>query len=80
MASATFPPAVSGQSPQQGAPSQGGASPLIKLTMIGQLIEGLAQEFPQGQEGIQMMLQGLRKLQASASASSTPAPQAAPPR
>lgn len=75
----TFPPAVTGQSPA-GASPQGGASPAIKLAMIGQMIKGLAQEFPQGQEGIQMMLQGLAKVQASASAASTPAPQPAPPR
>ncbi|MFZ3343328.1 MAG: hypothetical protein WA213_20795 [Terriglobales bacterium] len=78
---ATFPPAVSGTPPQQGAsPQQGGASPAIKLVMLGQMIKGLAQEFPGGQEGIQMMLQGLQKIQASASAASTPPPQPAPPR
>lgn len=48
--------------------------------MLGQLIKGLAQEFPGAQEGIQMMMQGLQKVQASASAASTPAPQPAPPR
>lgn len=64
----------------QGAPSQGGASPVVKLAMLAQLIQGLAQQFPQGQEGIQMMMQGLQKLQASASAASTPQQSAAPPR
>jgi hypothetical protein len=53
---------------------------VIKLTMLGQLIKGLAQEFPQAQEGIQLMLQGLQKVQSSASAASTPPPQPAPPR
>jgi len=75
----SFPPAVSG-TPQQGASPAGGASPVIKLTMLAQLIKGLAQEFPQGQEGIQMMLQGLQKVQASASAASSPQQPPAPPR
>jgi len=48
--------------------------------MLAQLIKGLAQEFPQGQEGIQMMLQGLQKVQASASAASAPQQPPAPPR
>jgi hypothetical protein len=48
--------------------------------MLGQLIQGLAKEFPQGQQGIKMMLDGLRMLQASASAGSAPQQQAAPPR
>ena len=84
---ATFPPAVtpqgSGGAPQ-GAPGPGGApqggSPAIKLAMLGQLIQGLAQQFPQGQQGIKMMLDGLRQVQASASAQSAPPQPAAPPR
>jgi len=48
--------------------------------MLGQLIEGLAQQFPQGQQGIQMMLKGLRMVQASAAAGSAPQQPAAPPR
>jgi len=48
--------------------------------MLGQLIQGLAQQFPQGQQGIKMMLDGLRMIQASASANSTPQQPAAPPR
>jgi hypothetical protein len=48
--------------------------------MLGQLIQGLAQQFPQAQQGIKQMLYGLRMVQASASASSTPQPPAAPPR
>jgi hypothetical protein len=75
----TFPPAVTQQGPSA-APSTGGASPVIKLTMLGQLIRGLATEFPQAQEGIQMMMQGLQKVQASASAGSTPQQPPAPPR
>lgn len=51
----------------------------MKLAMLGQLIQGLATQFPQGQEGIQMMLQGLRKLQASAQTQSAPPQPAAPP-
>ena len=89
---ATFPPTVSpqgasaqpggapgGAPPQGGAPG-GGGSPAIKLAMLGQLIQGLAQQFPQGQQGIKMMLDGLRQVQASASAQSGPSQPAAPPR
>jgi hypothetical protein len=68
------------QSAPQGAPPQGGASPAIKLAMLGQAIQGLAKEFPGGQEGIQMMMQGLQKVQASASAQSAPQQPPAPPR
>jgi hypothetical protein len=87
MASATFPPSVtpqgSGGAPQGGAPSPGGAqggSPAIKLAMLGQLIQGLSQQFPQAQQGIKMMLDGLRQVQASASSQASPAQPAAPPR
>lgn len=75
---ATFPMAVTQD--QQGAAPQGGGSPAVKLAMLAQVIRGLAQEFPQGQQGIQMMLQGLQQIQASASASSAPQQPAAPPR
>ena len=79
---ATFPPAVAQAPPAapQGAPAQGGASPAIKLAMLGQLIQGLATQFPNGAQGIKMMLDGLRMVQASASAQSAPQPPAAPPR
>jgi len=83
---ATFPPSVTPAPPAQGAaPQQGGSagqggSPAIKLAMLGQLIQGLAQQFPQAQQGIKMMLDGLRQVQASASASSSPQQPAAPPR
>ena len=66
--------------PQGAPPQQGGASPAIKLAMLGQAIQGLAKEFPGGQEGIQMMMQGLQKVQASASAQSAPQQPPAPPR
>jgi hypothetical protein len=76
----TFPPSVSPA--PQGAPSPqgGGGSPAIKLAMLGQLIQGLAKDFPQAQQGIKQMLDGLRMVQGSATAGSTPQPQAAPPR
>ncbi len=80
----TFPPVVSPQG--QGAPPDGGGapasggSPAIKLAMLGQLIQGLAQQFPQGQQGIKMMLDGLKMIQSSAAASSAPQQPAAPPR
>ena len=84
---ATFPPAITnpgsgGQpAPAGGSPApQGGGSPAIKLAMMGQLIQGLAQQFPNAQQGIKMMLDGLRMVQASASAQSTPPQPAAPPR
>jgi hypothetical protein len=82
---ATFPTAVTQAPPQQqgAAPSpqgQGGGSPAIKLAMLGQLIQGLAQQFPQAQQGIKTMLDGLRMVQASASSASTPQQPAAPPR
>lgn len=85
---ASFPTAATqAPSPQQGAapqpggsPQGGGSSPAIKLAMLGQMIQGLAQQFPQGQQGIKMMLDGLRQIQSSASAQSTPQPPAAPPR
>ena len=75
-------PTPSPQQPPQGAPSPqgGGASPVVKLAMLSQLIQGLAQQFPQGQQGIQMMLKGLQMIQASASASSAPQQAPAPPR
>lgn len=73
---ATSPQAVS--QPPQGSPQ--GSSPAVKLAMMAQMIRSLAQEFPQGQEGVQMMLQGLQKIQASASAASSPQQPAAPPR
>jgi hypothetical protein len=77
----TFPTAVTQQPPQQeGAPSSGGASPVIKLAMLGQAIQGLAKEFPNGQQGIQMMLKGLQMIQSSAAAASSPQQVAAPPR
>jgi len=78
----TFPPAVSQAPPQGqgGAPQQGAPSPAIKLTMLGQLIQGLAKEFPQGQQGIKMMLDGLRMLQSTAAAGSAPQQQPTPPR
>jgi hypothetical protein len=86
----SFPPSVTPPgtgAPPQGAPGPGGpppqgggGSPAIKLAMLGQLIQGLAQQFPQGQQGIKMMLDGLRQVQASASAQSTPPQPAAPPR
>jgi hypothetical protein len=82
----SFPPSVTPPgtgAPPQGAPGPGGpsgGSPAIKLAMLGQLIQGLAQQFPQGQQGIKMMLDGLRMVQSSASAQSTPPQPAAPPR
>ncbi|MGA9352261.1 MAG: hypothetical protein WBV46_01135 [Terriglobales bacterium] len=80
---ATFPPAVSPTPPAQGAapsPQGGGGSPAIKLAMLGQLIQGLAKDFPQAQQGIKQMLDGLRMIQASASANSSPQQPPAPPR
>jgi hypothetical protein len=79
---ASFPQAVTQQPPQQdqGAPSGGGVSPVIKLAMLSQAIQGLAQQFPQGQAGIQMMLKGLQMVQASASAAAAPQQPPAPPR
>ena len=80
---ATFPPMVSPQgsgAPQDGGAQQGGGSPAIKLAMLGQLIQGLSQQFPQAQQGITMMLNGLRMIQASASGQSTPPQPSAPPR
>ena len=85
---ATFPPMVSPQgtgAASDGAPSPspsqgGGGSPAIKLAMLGQLIQGLSQQFPQAQQGITMMLNGLRMIQASASGQSTPPQPSAPPR
>ena len=80
----SFPTSVTPSSPPAGAaPSpQGGqgGSPAIKLAMLGQLIQGLAQQFPQGQQGIKMMLDGLQKVQSSAAAASTPQQPATPPR
>jgi hypothetical protein len=70
----TFPPAVS----PQGAPPQGAGAP--SGAMLGQLIQGLATQFPQAQQGIKMMLDGLRQVQASASSQSSPPQPAAPPR
>jgi hypothetical protein len=78
MASATFPPSINPQ--PQGTPSQGGVSPLGKLAMLSQLIQSLAQQFPQAEQGIQMMMKGLQMVQASASAGSSLQQPPAPPR
>ncbi len=48
--------------------------------MLGQLIQGLATQFPNGAQGIKMMLDGLRMVMASASAQAAPQPPATPPR
>jgi hypothetical protein len=48
--------------------------------MFGQVIQGLAKQFPGSEQGIKMMLDGLRMVQASASSQSAPAQPAAPPR
>ena len=48
--------------------------------MLGQLIQGLSQQFPNAPQGIKMMLDGLKMIQASASANSAPQQPAAPPR
>ena len=80
---ATFPPSVTPA--QGGAPQQGGGAPgampaSAKLAYLAQAIQGLAKDFPQGQQGIKMMLDGLRQVQASASAQSAPQQNPAPPR
>jgi hypothetical protein len=48
--------------------------------MLGQAIQGLAKEFPNGQQGVQMMLKGLQMIQSSAAAASGPQSVPAPPR
>jgi hypothetical protein len=53
---------------------------VVKLAMLGQLIQGLDQQFPQGQQGIQMMMKGLQMIQSSAAAASGPQNVPAPPR
>ena len=66
-----------------GSPAGGGGAPAaksIKLMMLGQAIQELAKEFPGGQQGIKMMMDGLKLLQGiSASQSAPPAGGAAPP-
>jgi hypothetical protein len=52
----------------------------MKLAYLAQAIQGLAKDSPQAQQGIKMMLDGLRMVQSGAAAQSTPPPQAAPPR
>jgi hypothetical protein len=52
----------------------------MELAMLDEAIQGLAKKFPNAQDGIQMMMKGLRKVQASASASSGPQNVPAPPR
>lgn len=54
--------------------------PALKLAMMGQTIQALAKDYPQGQQGIKMMLDGLKMVQSSAAAASSPQPPAAPPR
>ena len=83
---ATFPPTVAqpgtppqGASPAGGAPAGGGGSPAIKLAMLSQAIQGLAKDFPQGQQGIKMMMDGLRQLQGIAATQGAPQQPAAPP-
>ncbi len=85
----TFPPSVSpvGTGPQAGAASPGGPGPAagvpsgpMKLAMLGQLIQGMAKDFPAGAEAIQQMMQGLRQLQGIAQAQSAPPQPAAPPQ
>jgi hypothetical protein len=48
--------------------------------MLSQIIQGLAQQFPQAQQGIQMMMKGLDMVQRSAAAGSAPQQPPAPPR
>ena len=77
----TFPQGAPQQPPhQEGASPSGGASPVIKLAMLGQAIQGLAKEFPNGQQGVQMMMKGLQMIQSSAAAASGPQNVPAPPR
>ncbi len=74
---ATFPPSI--VPPGNAAPSPAGAPPMIKLAMLAQVIQGLSKDFPGADQGIKMMLEGLRQVQASASAQSVPQQNAAPP-
>ena len=81
---ATFPPTVAQPgSPQGAGPAAsgggGGGGQAIKLAMLSQAIQGLAKDFPQGQQGINMMMQGLKMLQGIAATQSAPAQPAAPP-
>jgi hypothetical protein len=81
MATSPMPmPQGQGGGAPSGAPSPGGpsngsgpsGSPAIKLAMLGQAIQSLSREFPQGAQFIQQMLTALRGLQSSASAQSAP--------
>ena len=47
--------------------------------MLSQAIQGLARDFPQGQQGIKMMMDGLRQLQGIAVAQGGQQQPAAPP-
>ena len=84
---ATFPPTVaqpgSPQGPSGAAPPSaaggGQGSPAIKLAMLSQAIQGLAKDFPQGQQGIKMMMDGLRQLQGIAATQGGQQQPAAPP-
>lgn len=77
---ATFPPTVSQGNSPQGQQSTGGAPLVIKLAMLSQAIQSLAQQFPQAQDGIQMMMKGLQRVQASAASSASPQQPPTPPR
>lgn len=87
---ATFPPSIvppggGGAAPAApggaapGAPGAAG-SPMLKLAMLAQVIQGLSAQFPAADQGIKMMMDGLRQVQASVSAQSVPQQSAAPPR
>jgi len=84
---ATFPPSVTPPSPSPeggGSPSagqgQGGGGAAIKLAMLGQLIQGLSAQFPQAQQGIKMMMDGLRQIQSSLAAGSAQQQPPTPPQ
>ena len=52
---------------------------LMKLAALSQAIQQIGQQYPNATQGVQMMLQGLRLVQAAAMAQQAPAPAAAPP-
>jgi hypothetical protein len=52
---------------------------MMRLAMLGQIIQGLSAQFPAADQGFKMMLDGLRQVQASIASQSVPQQNAAPP-
>ncbi len=73
-------PAGPGAAAPAPAPTGGGnANPLIQLATLTQVVSSIAKSIPNSDQALKMVLDGIRGLQAAASAQSVPAQSATPP-